>query len=373
MRHRFVVHIVLLFILVCGWGLSLPAQQDWSWVLGDSVLLRFPGVGAPTIDPNARTRYQLETGSCISDESGNLLLYANKDSIFSASGQAVVGGRLIIFNEFTNGLIVLPVNGAPDLSMVFYVSQGICSPVSRCPRLAVVKTSSFQDSVISHYSLGQYDPLNLIAEKVSAVKDAGGSGWWVLYHGTDDNKFIRFHVEGTQVAPLAIQTIGSSHEYVGLNALYALGEMSFSPQGDKLLAVTLTGVVDVFDFDRCTGQLSNRLSLGTPALQVPGSDTYYGCSFSPDGTKIYVSEENNNQNGTTRLFQWDLLAPNIPASKTLIGTTISPMEFGQHQLGPDGKIYIANLAYPLDSTNPNNYYLSVIHDPNQAGLACNFV
>jgi gliding motility-associated-like protein len=140
-----------------------------------------------------------------------------------------------------------------------------------------------------------------------------------------------------------------------------------------LLAVTLTGVVDVFDFDRCTGQLSNWLSLGTPALQVPGSDTYYGCSFSPDGTKIYASEENNNQNGTTRLFQWDLLAPNIPASKTLIGTTISPMEFGQHQLGPDGKIYIANLAYPLDSTNPNNYYLSVIHDPNQAGLACNFV
>jgi len=40
-------------------------------------------------------------------------------------------------------------------------------------------------------------------------------------------------------------------------------------------------------------------------------------------------------------------------------------------LGPDGKIYISSL-HEHDSLNSANYNLSVINDPNQVGLACNF-
>ncbi len=193
------LRIYLLLILLCGWGLSLPAQQDWSWVLGDSVLMRFPGGGAPVVDPNVRTRYQLENGSCIGDQAGNLLLYANKDSAFSVSGDPVVGGRLFTWGEITNGTTILPVIGDSTTYQIFYITSGLCAGVT-CPRMARVRVHPAGDTVIAHYNLGQYDPLNLIAEKVSAVKDAGGTGWWVLYHGTDDNKFIRFHVQGTQVS-----------------------------------------------------------------------------------------------------------------------------------------------------------------------------
>ncbi|MEM6271328.1 MAG: hypothetical protein AAF998_17975, partial [Bacteroidota bacterium] len=86
--------------------------------------------------------------------------------------------------------------------------------------------------------------------------------------------------------------------------------MTFSLDGTQLLVVTMSGIVDIFDFDRCTGELSNWRALGTPAPTTRGPHTYYGCSFSPDGTKIYVSEIWNDTSGN-RVFQYDLTAPDV--------------------------------------------------------------
>ncbi len=359
----------LLIMILLGSKNPLLAQQDWSWVLGDSVLMRFPGGGAPVVDPVARTRYQFETGACISDVGGTLRLYANKDSIFSTNGTKVIGGRLFPWGETTNGLQILPMDGDSLNYLIFYISSsGICSTV--CPGLVWVRAHPNQDTVISHRSLGQYDPVNYLSEKIASVKNAGGTGWWVFFHGEGDDKFIRFKVDGLSVSPMVIQSIGSVHGPIGLNPYYTIGEMCFSPKGDKLLAVTMTGVVDVFDFDRCTGQLSNWISLGTPAPVYPGQNVYYGCSFSADGTKIYVSEDYTIPFGN-RIFQWDLSSGNIPNSKTLIYTAPDSVDLAQHQLGPDGKIYIAHLQQ-YDSLHPANFHLSVINDPNQSGAACNF-
>lgn len=339
---------------------------------GDSVLIRFPGGGAPVVDA-MRTRYQLETGSCIADMNGNLRLYANKDSIYSANFRSVYAGRVNITSEHTNGAIILPIAGDSNLIQVFYIGGGVCTPTGRCPRVATVKLGDDQDSVIDHRSFAiNNPPYYTLAEKVAAVKDAGGTGWWVFYHSVHDNVFLRLHAVGSQVSPVDTQAIGSVHENVSPNPYFRLGEMCFSPRGDKLLAVTLTGIVDVFDFDRCTGRLSNWRELGSPAPWYPGPNAFYGCSFSPDGTKVFASE-NSMTPALANLYQWDLNAPNVQASKTIVGQSADSIEFGQHQLGPDGKIYIANLSYPIDTANPNNHHLSVINDPNQPGLACNFV
>ena len=70
------------------------------------------------------------------------------------------------------------------------------------------------------------------------------------------------------------------------------------------------------------------------------------------------------------MFQFDLTAPDIAASKVLIGVydgTLNPFEtwFYKHALGPDDKIYICNYD--------GNASLHVINDPDSAGKACNFV
>ena len=354
--------------LLCGRPSGLAAQQDWSWTFGDGVIIRFPGGGAPVVDPINQTRYMLENVTCISDSLGNLVYFAEKDSILRLDGSHPAGMQRLYGDDIANGLMLLPVWGQANAYLLPTVSY-FCSGVAYCPIMSTVERVGGADTVTSFRNLGYYHPFNSLSEKVAAVRDAQGTGWWLLYHGDDDN-FVRFKLDGKLASPLTVQTIGSVYAYTGTNPYWAIGEMCFSPQGDRLLAVTVTGVVDLFDFDRCTGQLSNWRSLGTPAPAVPGANTFYGCSFSPDGSKVYVSE-NYRLSSPNRLYQWDLNALDIAASKTLIDSFPTTVEIGQHQLGPDGKIYITAL-HPLDSANQANYHLSIIHDPNQPGAACNF-
>ncbi len=150
------------------------------------------------------------------------------------------------------------------------------------------------------------------------------------------------------------------------NPFYGEGEMTFSQDGTKLLVAVGTGVLDLFDVDRCTGELSNWVQVSPPAVRGP--DNWYGCSFSPDGTKIYASELDLPFN--SHLYQWDLTAPNIPASKTLIFSDTTNTYWGQHQLGPNGRIYITTIS--PDTNAPSNFALSIIHEPNNAGTACVF-
>lgn len=361
-----------LLALLCGWGLSLPAQQDWTWTFGDSVLMRFPGGGAPVVDPDARTRYSLESSSCISDGNGNLRYYVSGGWLRHSDGSTLHNASPFAVDDLTNAYMLLPVWGDTNNYLLFTLSYN-CGLPTHCPWLVEIKGGMGQDSVFDFRNLGQYHPTHSLSEKIAAVRDASGTGWWVLYHGGEDSAFVRFKVDGRQVSSLSTQYIGSKHTFTGTNPFFPIGEMCFSPQGDRLLAVTMTGVVDVFDFDRCTGQLSNWLALGTPAPNNIGPDTYYGCSFSEDGTKIYVSEGGNGLVGD-RLYQWDLTSTNIPASKTLLFTSPDSVTLGQHQLGPDGKVYITQL-YVNDAVREDarNLHLSVINNPNAAGLACNFV
>ena len=62
-----------------------------------------------------------------------------------------------------------------------------------------------------------------------------------------------------------------------------------------------------------------------------------------------------------RVFQFDLSASDIPASK--LNLYNGPLYPGQLQLGPDGKIYLSIL---------NQTKLSVINNPDIIGLGCNF-
>jgi CHU_C Type IX secretion signal domain len=356
---------LLLFLLFARGGIA-SAQHDWTWTFGDSILMRFPGGAGPVVDPNARTRYFFEASASYSNALGNLMLYASDDSSFDQFHQRIPNNFQYYGGDLTNGVLILPAETILGRYLVFYLSFA-CSIPSNCLRYSLVQTAVLPDSTLTNDVAPYYHPFRGLAEKLSAVRAADG-GWWVLYHGERD-EFLRIKVKGTLVSTFTQQNYGSSYVSVGNNPFGTLGEMVSSPQGDKVLAVTMTGMVDVFDFDRCTGLLSNWDSLGTPALIWPGPDAYYGCSFSPDGTKIYVSEDDND--GGDRLFQWDLTALDVRASKTLLFTAPDSVEIGQHQLGPDGKIYISNInRFQIDTIA--NYHLSVINDPNQAGLACNF-
>ncbi|MBK6640354.1 MAG: T9SS type A sorting domain-containing protein [Bacteroidetes bacterium] len=137
--------------------------------------------------------------------------------------------------------------------------------------------------------------------------------------------------------------------------------MKFSQDGSRFLHVTLdSNMVELFDFNRCTGLLSNY-----SMFKIDSNFVYAdGASFSPNKKYIYVST------GFDMIRQYDIEANDITGSQIIIGTDDGIPDpfyakYYLHQLGPDEKIYVTSYD--------QSYSLHVINSPNTAGLGCDFV
>ncbi len=116
--------------------------------------------------------------------------------------------------------------------------------------------------------------------------------------------------------------------------------LTFTKDGSKLLYTTILGQIEIFDFDKCNGVLSNAISIGT---QQPFPYPWlWGSCFSPNDSLFYVSRNEP----PSVIVQYNMYAPNIAASADTIAyvdglTPASGRTAGAMKLGPDGKIYVA--------------------------------
>lgn len=152
-----------------------------------------------------------------------------------------------------------------------------------------------------------------------------------------------------------------------------LGQAAYSPDGTLYANVNVSNpsfaYVNLYDFDRCTGELSNHRQY----LNTEGTGAV-GVSFSPNSRYLYFNTRNN-------IYQYDTYAEDVWASEEHVAeydgyeeeiynpvsgsTFYVPTSFFLQQLGPDGKIY-------LNATNSVSS-LHVIDQPNEAGAACNVI
>ncbi len=340
----------------------LNAQhQGDRWFFGDSAGIVFTP-GGPIADTNGILSTQ-EASASISSKNGDLLFYVasyhwnindslvvrNRYHQIMPNGTGIKG-----YSSCTQGSLILPMSSDsnkyfvigeerywnPGLSRLFYsiVDMTLDSGKGDVAKKNILLSSSN------------------FTEKLIAVKHANGRDWWLLVHEYNTSAFYKFLLTDSVLIFIDSQSIGTIYN----NSKGFLGQMIFSKDGDKLLCAGNYYVLDLFDFDRCTGTISNWIDLGI--LNHPPSNSYYGCSFSESGDRIYLS-------GVDSLFQFDLTSANIAASKTFMWKTIgSSQGIGQHLISPYGKIYIAN--YPRDTTV---YYIHVIEKPNDLYPACTFV
>ncbi len=116
------------------------------------------------------------------------------------------------------------------------------------------------------------------------------------------------------------------------------------------------GGLDIFDFDRCSGELSNPLHTSFPLSSA------MGVAFSPNSRFLYLSLYHV-------LYQFDMQAADVLASKDTVGVfdgTKAPFDaiFHTAQLAPDGKIYIS-------CGNADTVY-HIIERPDEKGDSCLF-
>ena len=138
--------------------------------------------------------------------------------------------------------------------------------------------------------------------------------------------------------------------------------MKASPCGDKIaLLVSDDAFVELFDFDNATGIVSNAIHLGNFTPHIAWC--LYGLEFSPQGSRLYVTQEN-----PAVLVQYNLLAGSPPAiiasADTIVIYTALWLKFSGLQTGPDGKIYVGRLS---------NDFLACINAPDSLGSSCNFI
>lgn len=374
-----------LFLFFSVISISGFAQRDYNWVFGDSVGLNF-SQGFPTVLFQPVLCSQLVSAS-ISDVNGGLLFYIGTPDV-----QGPGYWKLNIWNRFHE---LMP-NGDSIKGMSGLNQSVLILPFSIDSDYYYIFTVAYQQGSVwmqPYYSLidikldgGKGDvivkdmPLNLINDTVivrlHAVKHGNGRDWWIMYHLIGSNIFSRYLLTPTGINGPFIQQIGTSIPYTNSIPLLSkaiYGQMKFSNSGNKLCLVGNAWLIDIFDFDRCTGLLSNFIQLGdsngVTGIGLHYGD-YYGCSFSPNDSVLYVSNSDT-------LFQYDLYAPNIAASRQVIFTSscTDTCYLGQHQIAPNGHIYIANyggVAWGGPFFNWANMSISYIETPNALGVACGF-
>ena len=189
---------------------------------------------------------------------------------------------------------------------------------------------------------------------ITATQHANGRDWWIMTNTFPYNKYVSFLATPDSIYGPFIQEFGTFDNSNGRGN----GGLLFSPDGTKLAYTNIYGGVVFFDFDRCTGVLSNyrKLPLG------PVNSFFGSICFSPNSKYLYLTNIYN-------LYQYNTDTSDILSSLQKVDTIdgfidVFRFTFNFMATGPNGKIYI--------SSGNGSTFISVIHDPNENGKACNF-
>ena len=188
---------------------------------------------------------------------------------------------------------------------------------------------------------------------LNAVRHANGRDWWLLIKRYYLNDFAKILITSNGPHFIGFESMPGPYGEQG-------GHSNFSPNGNYLACYSSTYQLRIYDFDRCSGALSN-MQYKYISTNVAGSAV-----FSPDSRYLYI-------NSVDTLWQFDMEAANILSSQTLIANldynTPDPLTgwvsgWAFVYLAADGKIYLQNFSGVM---------LNVINNPDMPGQACNFV
>ena len=417
MKNLFIY--VLFFVSILGFSQAEASH----WYFGEGAGLIFD-LSNDTVSATTAAENTINTSegcSSIADFNGNLLFYTDGRNVWDKNhnimpnANYLTGNGLLGDPSSTSSGLIVPKPGNPDQYYVFTVDEPHHQNAFAFPNQGPADQSgnSLPNYTFSNggnagavpeaddgfnnglaYSLVDlslnggngdvvpsekniqlitYDPTDQgqasykCSEKITAVEHADGASYWVLTHFMDkfyafriDNSGVNTSPQETQIAPLI--------NYTGYRR-NGIGYMKASPDGTKIAVAhrqngntegqtaNATGSVWIYDFDNSSGTLSN------PSNLLPNSGPY-GLEFSPDSSKLYVSNDSS-------VIQFDLFSPSPSNSLAFIHTnSFNPLQnrvpfIGALQLGPDGRIYIAN----TDDYNS----LDVINEPNEVGVNSDYV
>lgn len=371
LKYSVVCVLLLLNLNVCGQGINnnwLMGYASWGGLPYGQTEMNFHS-GLPVISYDSVEMDFRHTHANISDSAGNLLFYTNGYYIADATNDTMQNGGGLNPGAYANyvpdgflipqGALIIKKPGSNNIYYVFHsTDDNYPQPISYAYQLYKteidITLNNGKGSVISKNIPVLVDTLN--CGKIAACKAADGVSWWVMVHRANSNMFYKLLVSSSGIFNYT-QNIGTVRQWDA-------GQAWFSPDGNKYAYFYINGGLDIFDFDRCSGNLSNPIH-----ISIPYENGYnVGMAFSPGSNALYISN-------VFHVYQYDLTATNIPASQIIVATYDSflsvacgscpaiPTVFGLAALAPDGKIYL--------TTGNSTVQMHTIDNPDIIGIGCN--
>ena len=381
----------LLLLLLCLSILECQAQREYfNWYFGNRAGITFLGGVRPLLDGNSRIYLQ---GASQSDSTGRFVFASDGNRVFDRQGTLLANGDSIGEQNFVSVRDVLSVR-QPGSANRYYIFNEINNRGGAF-------FPAFSYSVVD---ISQNGGLGRVVEKRRIVRlpsNLNGAGSQLLSYSKSDFAMIR-HANGrdqwlilqnAQRQYLSFRLATTGLDTIPIVSLAARGPINSgagqisnaslraSPDGRRLLVSDVEHVygvrnqrqvltkyltTELTDFDSQSGRVSNPMEIienfiPRTQTQVMSMLGVAGASFSPDGSKMYLDTVNSRE-----VWQYNLLAGSptaIGASRTVCGRIQYPSQGTSNlQLGPDGKIYVAN----------NQDYIGRIETPNAPGVASQY-
>jgi outer membrane protein OmpA-like peptidoglycan-associated protein len=344
---RYIYFLTLLVSFV-----SYSQKEANIWYFGRNAGLDFSSGKAVSL-----TDGQLSTEegcSVISDKNGKLLFYTDGISVWNKNHKLMPNASGLKGDpSSTSSGVAIPKPNSSGKYYLFTVAKEASVEGLKYSLIDMSLDSLRGDVVNTEKNI----PLQTkITEKLTAVSHRNGKDFWVIAHKWESDEFISFLVTEKGISKdVIVSKVGLVHKGKLLNTQ---GYMKSNPDGSNIaLALEDDNIIELFDFDNATGQVSNPIQ-----IKFPVSSFVYGIEFSPNGSILYVSAA-----GTGEIYQINLQLESPEAiQKSLLKIGQSPKKewIGALQIANDGKIY-----FPIYKTD----FLGVIEKPNEIGVACNYL
>jgi len=347
--------------------------------------------------------FSIGVSGAANDEGGNLQFYTSGCKIFNKDNEVMEGGddvtiggsnaerrcaelRGALLNLWSS-TVILPVPESDDRYVVFQLR------LEEMPDGYVVYDHFFYSEVDMSVNgglgkvtkTGQIVLSDSLHDAAAAVRHGNGRDWWIVVPRGTEREFwvILLTPEGLQEpvlrslpkqAPFTltwkeIDPPFTEHPIDEYMFEAWSGQANFSPDGSKYCRIVPGNGVEIFDFDRCSGQMIFRRDIPMPpdSFHIKTNRHVQGCGLAISSNNRYLYFSNN-----LGLFQFDMCEESIEnGDYALIDywdgffqDSYYSTDFFQMRNAPDGKIYI-------NSTNSVRS-LHIIHEPDRYGHACDF-
>lgn len=369
-------------------------NQGRNWVFSDSIGIKFNNDGTITQYLSNVNGFQRHGCTTIGDTNGDLLFYAggsgtnhipnnnpNELKIFRKdNGQISNFTGVISPGQVFTLQNILPLDLENRLYAFLHMEW---EAGGRHMLLYKSEIDKLGDGGMGEFTLNKRILINqtsdTLLQAMIPVRHANGRDWWIISHQWGNDTFFVVLIDVNNNTTILRQKIGTIQSIEGQTFNGGnWGFYQYDSNSDKLIITNAERLFEIYDFDRCTGTLSNPENVlpPIPNVFVNGESFYYN-SLSPSGQYLYVVTF-NFLDTIFRISQFDLYANDIFASRNNIYNckATTGAEIGQISLAADNKIYVVCWPDTTDTTNinlPSRYYLSVIEKPDLPYPACNFI